>query len=64
MFREMRRKRQALSPEENVAILNRGTSGVLAVFGDDGYPYAVPLSYVYDGSRSTSTVQKADISLM
>lgn len=36
MFREMRRKRQALSPEENVAILNRGTSGVLAVSGDDG----------------------------
>lgn len=51
MFREMRRKRQALSPEENVAILNRGTSGVLAVSGDDGYPYAVPLSYVYDGSK-------------
>ncbi len=51
MFREMRRKRQALSPEENGAILNRGTSGVLAVSGDDGYPYAVPLSYVYDGSK-------------
>lgn len=51
MFREMRRKRQALSPEENVDVLNRGTSGVLAVSGDDGYPYAVPLSYVYDGSK-------------
>lgn len=47
MFREMRRKKQTLSFEENVEILNRGTSGVLAVSGDDDYPYAVPMSYVY-----------------
>ena len=51
MFREMRRKKQALSPEECAAILNRGTSGVLALSGDGGYPYAVPLSYGYDGAR-------------
>lgn len=51
MFREMRRKRQQLSEEECEVILKRGTSGVLAVSGDDGYPYAVPLSYVYDGGR-------------
>lgn len=47
MFREMRRKNQALSVEESVAVLNHGTSGVLAVSGDYEYPYAVPLSYVY-----------------
>lgn len=29
----------------------RGPPGVLAVSGDDGYPYAVPLSYVYDDGR-------------
>lgn len=51
MFREMRRKNQALSDEENIAILNKCTSGVLAVCEDDGYPYAVPLSYVYDDSK-------------
>ena len=51
MFREMRRKRQALSLEENAAILHRGTSGVLALSGDDGYPYAVPISYVSDGDK-------------
>ncbi len=51
MFREMRRKRQALSVEESIAVLNNGTSGVLAVFGDDDYPYAVPLSYVYCDSK-------------
>lgn len=47
MFREMRRKKQALSLEESEAILERGSAGVLAVEGDGGYPYAVPLSYVY-----------------
>ena len=49
MFREMRRKRQALPQEGMDAVLQKGTSGVLAVSGDHGYPYAVPLSYVYDG---------------
>lgn len=47
MFREMRRCKQALSEAESIEILKRGTSGVLAVAGDEGYPYAVPLSYVY-----------------
>lgn len=51
MFREMRRFRQALSRAESEDILRRGTSGVLAVSGDGGYPYAVPLSYVYDGGE-------------
>lgn len=45
MFREMRRKKQLLPYEEALAILRRGTSGVLALHGDEGYPYAVPLSY-------------------
>ncbi len=47
MFREMRRKAQILSQEDCITLLNHGTSGVLAVLGDEGYPYAVPLSYVY-----------------
>ena len=51
MFREMRRKNQSLSLEECALVLNRGTSGVLALSGDDQYPYAVPISYVYDGAK-------------
>lgn len=51
MFRPMRRSRQQLPVEEAEAILKRNTSGVLAVAGDEGYPYAVPLSYLYDGGR-------------
>lgn len=51
MFREMRRKKQVLTAEESVEILNKGTSGVLAVLGDNDYPYAVPLSYVYYNNK-------------
>lgn len=51
MFREMRRKKQMLSEKKCKEILENGTSGVLAVLGDDGYPYAVPISYVYEGSK-------------
>ena len=47
MFREMRRKNQQLPQEECHRIVQAATSGVLAVLGDDGYPYAVPLSFAY-----------------
>ncbi len=36
---------------EVTAILCRGTSGVLALSGDDDYPYAVPISFVFDGAK-------------
>lgn len=51
MFREMRRKKQVLSLEETEAVLERGTSGVLSVSGDDGYPYGVPVSYIYEDGK-------------
>ncbi|WP_405304076.1 pyridoxamine 5'-phosphate oxidase family protein [Methanobrevibacter sp.] len=47
MFRKMRRLGQQLSDEECIDILINEPRGVLAVLGDDDYPYAVPLSHVY-----------------
>lgn len=47
MFREMRRGKQLLSKEDTTAVMDRCTNGVLACLGDEDYPYAVPLSYVY-----------------
>lgn len=47
----MRRKNQILSAEDTISVLQKGTSGVLAVYGDNDYPYAVPLSYVYYNSK-------------
>lgn len=46
-FRPMRRIRQQLPLEETKQILSEATSGVLSVIGDNGYPYGVPISYVY-----------------
>ena len=51
MFRDMRRKKQLLSETETIAILESCTSGVLAVTGDKGYPYTVPLSYAYKDKK-------------
>lgn len=50
-FREMRRKNQALSPQAVTEILQNETVGVLALAGDDDYPYTVPMNYVYDGEK-------------
>lgn len=47
MFRKMRRFKQQLPQQTAIEILERNTSGVLALSGDDGYPYAVPMSYLY-----------------
>ncbi len=51
MFRPMRRKNQELSEAETIEILKTCTAGVLAVAGDDDYPYAVPLSYAYEDGK-------------
>ena len=51
MFREMRRNKQQLNENEIEAILNGHTSGVLAVHGENGYPYTIPLSYTYDDGQ-------------
>ena len=63
-FRKMRRSRQQLSETECDAILSVATSGTLALLGDNGYPYAVPISYVYADGRlyfhSAKTGHKVD----
>ena len=48
MERKMRRFRQELSENESLEILERGKVAVMAVAGDNDYPYAIPLNYVYD----------------
>ncbi len=49
MFREVARKKQALSFEECVGVLERVRRGVLSVNGDLGYPYGTPMDHWYDG---------------
>lgn len=63
-FRRMRRFRQQLTKSDCDAILATGTSGTLALLGDNGYPYAVPISYVYSEGKlyfhSAKTGHKID----
>lgn len=51
MFRKMRRSKQEISCDQAIEILEKNTSGVLALSGDDDYPYAVPLSYCYHDNK-------------
>lgn len=47
MFREMRRSDKALTNEEMLDILNTAEYGILSTVGADGYPYGVPVNFVY-----------------
>ena len=48
MFRPLRRQKRAITEEEAKELLLREKRGVLAVNGDDGYPFAIPIDYYYD----------------
>ena len=47
MFRTMRREERQMTPEAAKSLLKAGKTGGLACLGDGGYPYALPLNYVY-----------------
>lgn len=51
MFRKMRRWKQEFPIEESYEILNQCSYGTLALQGDEGYPYAVPMAYAFDGEK-------------
>lgn len=51
MFRPMRRSKQALSTQETKALLSAEKRGILAVNGDEGYPFAIPVNYYYDDAQ-------------
>ena len=51
MFREMRRKKQQLTQEECIELLKTRPRGVMAVLGDDDYPYTIPMNFIYRDGR-------------
>ena len=51
MFRKMRRFKQQISDEKCVEILTNEPRGVLALYGENGYPYALPLDHLYDDGK-------------
>ncbi len=50
-FRKMRRFKQELNEQETLDILKNGKTGILGVIGDYGYPYTVPVNYVYENGK-------------
>ena len=51
MFRPIRKKKNELPMEDAKKLLKTERRGVIAVNGDDGYPYAVPVNYLYDEEK-------------
>ena len=51
MFRELTRNKQQLSDAECMEILKQEVRGVLAVNGDGGYPYALPINFYFDEAK-------------
>ncbi len=52
MFRPIRRKAKERDKAVAVNLLKYSRIGVLAVNGDDGYPYAVPMNFYFDENEN------------
>ena len=52
MFRELTRSKQKLSEEECLRVLEKALRGTLALNGEKGYPYALPINFYYDPARA------------
>lgn len=48
MFRQLRRSNRQLENDKVIALLKNEKRAVLAVHGENDYPYAVPINYIYD----------------
>ena len=48
MFRKIRRVKNEISVEEAKKLLHHNRRGALAVHGDRGYPYCIPINFYYD----------------
>ncbi len=48
MFRTIRKKKNEIDITSAKALLLSSRRGVLALNGDDGYPYTIPINYYYD----------------
>lgn len=53
MFRPIRKKKNEISIQQAKELLLTSRRGVFAVNGDDGYPYAIPVNYLYDEEEQT-----------
>ena len=50
-FRPLRRIKQAAAEEECLSILETARRGILAVHGENGYPYGLPVNYIFQNGK-------------
>lgn len=50
LFRAIKKKKSIINTDDMDLILKNARRGVIAVNGDNGYPYAIPINYLYDSS--------------
>ncbi len=48
MFKPIRKKINEIDRTATEALLTSNRRGILAMNGDNGYPYAIPINYFYD----------------
>lgn len=48
MFKPVRKKINEIDHSAAEALLQSNRRGILAMNGDNGYPYAIPINYFYD----------------
>lgn len=48
MFKPIRKKINEIGHSDAETLLQSNRRGVLAMNGDNGYPYAIPINYFYD----------------
>lgn len=48
MFRPLRRAQKEIEDEKVLNLLKMERRGVFAVNGDDGYPFAIPVNFLFD----------------
>ena len=51
MRKEMRRKERQMSEKDALKALEKAEWGTFCVNGDDGYPYGVPVNYVFKDGK-------------
>ena len=50
-YAKMRRFKQQMADEDCIKVLKTERRGVLAVCGDDGQPYAIPMNFYYEDGK-------------
>lgn len=53
MFRKVRKIKNELDEKTTKEVLKKAPRGVLALNGDDGFPYGLPLNFYYDEDNNT-----------